>query len=307
MQSLFSWLVFYTGWYQEGGPYSTTSSFQNNFFFGGGIGLWFIFFLLAVAAAIFVGYDSQKRGLQVPAYKIASYVAIGLLLPAMLFKFTVTQADVNGYFDLQRQIDELLYDPVPGNRQKADELKLEQQNKFPPLTGLMEPILYLGLLGGLGGAGIAAAYYITYQDAQSGSTGVPRGIQQPGVYPPPPPPPPVSRRSTSDGRAPAKTPPSKRKVNAWLVTREGKSYQVFEGDTVIGRSSSQTDIQFTGDTTVSSVHAKLVQQPNGRFKLYDLGSTNGTRVNDRRVRQPVLLDPDDTIQLGDNTFLTFKS
>ncbi len=98
-------------------------------------------------------------------------------------------------------------------------------------------------------------------------------------------------------------PPTKPKAHAWLIAEDGHSYQLNIGTTTVGKAG-RNDIQLTGDTTVSREHAKVVEQ-NARFRLYDLGSTNGTRVNDRLVRQPVLLEPDDRIEFGDNTRFTF--
>ena len=93
------------------------------------------------------------------------------------------------------------------------------------------------------------------------------------------------------------------KAQAWLFAGDGHSYQLNLELTTVGRSST-SDIQITNDTTVSREHGKIVEQ-NGHFRLYDLGSTSGTRVNSRTVRQAVLLEPDDVIELGGNTRLQF--
>lgn len=280
----------------EDGPYGATSSFQRNFFFGGGIGMWFIFLLLAIAGAIWISYEIQHRKLNLPGWKIASFVAIGLLLPAILFKFTVTEREVSDYYVVKEQIAKLERYQEGTWIDQVDVLEDQLANEFPPLTGMIETIIFLGIIGGLGGAGLAVAFYISYQ----GQTG-PSQVDSRG-YAPPPPPPPSKSRPISRPRGPAPR-PSKPKANAWLVSREGKSIQLFAGETTIGRSS-RNDIQIIDDTTISKGHAKIVET-NGHFKLNDLGSTNGTKVNQRRVRQAVLLDPDDQIQFGDNTFFKF--
>ncbi len=51
------------------------------------------------------------------------------------------------------------------------------------------------------------------------------------------------------------------------------------------------------NTTVSRRHATITRKP-GSFHLADLGSTNGTFVNGRRVRQPVELHRGDEIKFG---------
>ncbi|MDH5507658.1 MAG: FHA domain-containing protein, partial [Anaerolineae bacterium] len=113
---------------------------------------------------------------------------------------------------------------------------------------------------------------------------------------------PVPSAGPTPGRG-APPPPTKPKAPAWLVASDGRNFQVNLGETTIGRSS-KNDIHITGDTTVSNRHAKIIEA-NGHYKLQDVGSKNGTKVNNRRVRQPVMLDPDDEIQLGDSFKLRF--
>ena len=55
------------------------------------------------------------------------------------------------------------------------------------------------------------------------------------------------------------------------------------------------------DTTVSRRHATLTRTSGG-FELADLGSTNGTSVNGRRVQKPVVLKPGDEIKFGTARF-----
>ncbi|HEX3752257.1 MAG TPA: DUF1707 and FHA domain-containing protein [Streptosporangiaceae bacterium] len=55
------------------------------------------------------------------------------------------------------------------------------------------------------------------------------------------------------------------------------------------------------DTSVSRWHARLVREGD-RWLLSDTGSTNGTRVNGWRVRQPVLVQPGDYVSFGSAVF-----
>ena len=72
-------------------------------------------------------------------------------------------------------------------------------------------------------------------------------------------------------------------------------------DTVsIGRSRS-CDLRLPGGDA-SRKHAEITGGPDG-FTITDLGSTNGTYVNDRRV-QTHLLQPGDRIEIG-NSMITF--
>ncbi len=93
-------------------------------------------------------------------------------------------------------------------------------------------------------------------------------------------------------------------ASAWLVARNGprpgKEYGLQRRDNVIGRDGTQCDIVLD-DTAVSKQHAK-VKFENGQFVVVDLGSTNGTFVNNRRVQRQSLLDGDD-VRFGNTTFV----
>ncbi|HEY7755816.1 MAG TPA: FHA domain-containing protein [Actinomycetota bacterium] len=51
------------------------------------------------------------------------------------------------------------------------------------------------------------------------------------------------------------------------------------------------------DTYVSQMHARLYEQ-DGSWHVEDLGSTNGTLLNDRRVTQPVPVHAGDVVKVG---------
>jgi pSer/pThr/pTyr-binding forkhead associated (FHA) protein len=71
---------------------------------------------------------------------------------------------------------------------------------------------------------------------------------------------------------------------------------------VIGRSPD-ADIVLSS-TEVSRHHAEVVPDESG-WLLVDLGSTNGVRLNGRRVGVPTLLTDGDVIEVGP-TELTFE-
>jgi hypothetical protein len=62
-----------------------------------------------------------------------------------------------------------------------------------------------------------------------------------------------------------------------------------------GRAPSN-DVQLD-DNTVSGQHAAIEWRPEG-WTISDLGSSNGTHVNGRRIGQPRVLNPGDTVRLG---------
>ncbi len=79
-----------------------------------------------------------------------------------------------------------------------------------------------------------------------------------------------------------------------LVARHSARVVELEDGATLGRSSDCTVT--IDDTTVSKHHARLTLE-NGAW-LEDLGSTNGTYVNGRRVEGSTVLRPGDRIALG---------
>lgn len=82
-----------------------------------------------------------------------------------------------------------------------------------------------------------------------------------------------------------------------FVRSESQQGQEFEvNDVVVVGRSDETDFVID-DPYASEFHLRLVSQENGMM-LHDLGSTNGTYVNGRRVSAPTELKRGDTIQVG---------
>jgi len=74
------------------------------------------------------------------------------------------------------------------------------------------------------------------------------------------------------------------------------------GDTRVGRSPD-SDIVLD-DPEVSKGHA-LVREQGGQFTIQDVGSTNGTFVNNQRLYNVQMLYDGDSIRVG-QTMLVFK-
>ncbi|HPZ09320.1 MAG TPA: FHA domain-containing protein [Candidatus Eremiobacteraeota bacterium] len=71
--------------------------------------------------------------------------------------------------------------------------------------------------------------------------------------------------------------------------------------TTIGRESTN-DISFPDDFSISRRQARIVLQ-NGEFFVEDLGSTNGTYLNKRRISKKMSLKNNDEIQMGKKIFI----
>ena len=77
-------------------------------------------------------------------------------------------------------------------------------------------------------------------------------------------------------------------------TQQGTELEV-DDVTVLGRSA-EADV-LLDDPYASEFHMRLVANEKGMV-LHDLGSTNGTYINGRRVTAPTTLRRGDTIQVG---------
>ena len=91
---------------------------------------------------------------------------------------------------------------------------------------------------------------------------------------------------------------------AWLaVTRgpwQGRQFGLDRGRNTAGREATRCDIALD-DEAVSGEHARINFE-GGQFVIYDLASTNGTFVNNRRIQRQALMD-NDVILMGNTTFV----
>ncbi len=89
---------------------------------------------------------------------------------------------------------------------------------------------------------------------------------------------------------------------AWLEETDGKRLPI-QGNLSIGRSPKNSLV--LDSQKISRRHAIINVQNVGEFWLIDLGSSNGTFLNKRRVHQPLRLCDFDQIIIGDYVF-TFR-
>jgi len=86
---------------------------------------------------------------------------------------------------------------------------------------------------------------------------------------------------------------------AWLETNG--EHHVLRGTCSVGRAAANTLVLDL--PKVSRMHALIQLQNIGEFWLVDLGSSNGTFLNKRRVHQPVRLHDRDKILIGGRQFI----
>lgn len=84
-----------------------------------------------------------------------------------------------------------------------------------------------------------------------------------------------------------------------VLTPPAVAGQVFElqTETTIGRASDCAVV--IDDARVSKVHARIFERDD-RWMVEDLGSTNGTLVNDHVLDHPENVGPGDRIQVGEH-------
>ncbi len=105
--------------------------------------------------------------------------------------------------------------------------------------------------------------------------------------------------------APAKESKPKRPRSAALtetraIVSLGDRRYVLEGPVAVLGRSRECDC-ILDDGNISRRHAELTRAPNGDWSIADLGSTNGVKVNGRRV-QSTRVSPGDEVVLGTTRF-----
>lgn len=83
------------------------------------------------------------------------------------------------------------------------------------------------------------------------------------------------------------------------VDRTGGTFEVPEGEPiVVGRSSSDAQVQILGDSNISRRHAELSVGADGNLYVKDLGSANGTFVGGLNIKgRTVMVKPGQTFSL----------
>lgn len=92
--------------------------------------------------------------------------------------------------------------------------------------------------------------------------------------------------------------PTRRPVRLRIVepsALEGRVYEVSR-EVTLGRASGCV-VSLEGDSYASSLHARVFPR-DGDAWIEDLGSTNGTYLNERRIERPARLRRGDRVRVG---------
>lgn len=232
---------------------------------------WLVLVLVSLVSSIWLVLDSRHRRLPVLGWRLASFSAVSMTFPAILY-------------------------PMLGSENQSRMVIMGEPLSYMALVGAVVPPFLLLLYWMIYRGRVACSQGHVYSRARGdcpgcASTFVPQASKVEGG------------EICLDPRMVSSSRKARTKANAWLVSTDGDVYQVYREMTTIGKSA-RSDVQVVTDNTVSRMHAKIVERSEG-FYLYDLGSTNGTRLNGIRLNGPAILETDDVIEIGDYTRLTF--
>ena len=102
-------------------------------------------------------------------------------------------------------------------------------------------------------------------------------------------------------------PPSEKKGNSLLLTLQGPAgplqFTVHQPEFIIGKNGTQADGAMPFAPTVSRIHCKILQKPDG-FVIEDLGSKNHTWVNGVQLipGTQIMLRDGDMLQVAEYNF-----
>lgn len=238
-------------------------------------GLFIAAFAIALVAAFWVFYDTQRSLKEAVIYQVITVVATILILPSVIVRIVPCWLSQGG------------------------------------MQNIVVPLAVLGIVAGL--AVILALFLYGLGVGVYVPPPLPPPPPPPLPTPPPPvpePAPPTELAAAPVYEAPLRSPAPVETVSlrrppsrlAWLVVRSGlrmgKEFRLGE-ETNIGRDATRSDIVID-DTGMSRQHAKI-RLENEQFVLYDLASRNGTFVNDEQIQKRVLMDGD-RIKMGETIF-----
>ena len=112
-----------------------------------------------------------------------------------------------------------------------------------------------------------------------------------------------SNDSSSPSISTKQAPSDKREKSPYVLTVREISYQLCYGENYIGRDESNQIV--IENNHISRLHALVVVHSNNKVAIFDLGSLNGTFVNERMIKCAAV-EVGDNIKLGSYCQLTLN-
>lgn len=103
------------------------------------------------------------------------------------------------------------------------------------------------------------------------------------------------------------------KANQPLILRfthgpmKNRQFTILPGEVYMIGSQSESDIRVDGDPTVSRRHACLQLNEKGYLEIIELGSTNGTFIDGKKIKKQGKVRSGQTLQIGLNTACSLKT
>lgn len=283
----------------------------------------FVFLLVALGQCAWVFIDSQQKRKADKALvpRIMALVGIFFVLPAFIFRFTGNADGVTLAVQLTAEPGQITYPTAIGWNVKW------------LIAGYGPRIALLSFLG-VGVSTLAAIIYASTVNRQRPSTEFISALnnqfgdlrqeiqsvktRQPAPTSAPTMSPGATATVASETRRSAATmierpsgssatiierPGSGAEVRAVSGVQSGRTWRLAASESKIGREPSCTVA--LDDAKASREHAKI-RFADGLYSVVDMGSSNGTFVNERQIAGQTPLNDGDTIRIGD-TLLAFKA
>lgn len=229
----------------------------------------------------FLAHEAQNAGLALTANPTVRFIPVGDIKPGKMEVIAeIVSPDVLEQVRAEES-DYLRGRAKSGGMMPQGRANQQRQAAVAPMPGMPDPMAApLSPVQPLPGANQPAGMAAPRQAA-------PEPVAMPGAAP-------VSAPMPAGRPAP---------VACQLTDKaSGKTWRIACDSTVIGRDEAHADLVL-GDSNVSRRHAELTRNATG-WRIADLGSTNGTRVNGMRVSEQDLANGD-AITMGLVT-LTFE-
>ena len=223
----------------------------------------------------FLAHEAQNAGLALTANPTVRFIPVGDIKPGKMEVIAeIVSPDVLEQVRAEES-DYLRGRAKSGGMMPQGRANQQRQAAAAPMPGMPDPMAApLPPVQPLPGANQPAGMAAPRQAA-------PEPVAMPGAAPAPVPVPAAGRPAP---------------VACQLTDKaSGKTWRIACDSTVIGRDEAHADLVL-GDSNVSRRHAELTRNATG-WRIADLGSTNGTRVNGMRVSEQDLANGD-TITMG---------